>query len=53
VTSLADGFPLARVGAVVICPLNVVPLCAGAVADAVLAPLHQRAPPDTGPPGAA
>lgn len=56
VTYLADWFPwglLAGLGAVVICLLNVVPLFAGAVAGAVLAPLIQRAPPDATPPGAA
>jgi hypothetical protein len=33
----------------VICLLNVVPLLAGAVAGAVLAPLLHRTPPETGP----
>ena len=52
VTYLADWFPwglLAGLGAVVICLLNVVPLLAGAVAGAVLAPLLHQAPPETGP----
>ncbi len=45
VTYLADWFPwglLAGLGAVVICLLNVVPLFAGAVAGAVVAPLFYR-----------
>ena len=52
VTYLADWFPwglLAGLGAVVICLLNVVPLLAGAVAGAVLAPLFHRTRPETGP----
>ncbi|HET9040693.1 MAG TPA: hypothetical protein VFN40_11010 [Gemmatimonadales bacterium] len=56
VTYLADWFPwglLAGLGVVVICLLNVVPLFAGAVAGAVLAPLFHRAPPATGPRGKA
>lgn len=45
VTYLADWFPwglLAGLGVVVICLLNVVPLLAGAVAGAVIAPLFYR-----------
>ena len=45
VSYLADWWPwglLAGLGAVVICLLNVVPLFAGAVAGAVLAPLFRR-----------
>ena len=45
VTYLADWFPwgmLAGLGAVVICLVNVVPLFAGAVAGAVVAPLFVR-----------
>ena len=45
VTYLADWYPwglLAGLGAVVICLLNVVPLFAGAVAGAVVAPLFVR-----------
>lgn len=52
VTYLADWWPwglLAGLGAVVVCLVNVVPLLAGAVAGAVLAPLFHPAPPRTGP----
>jgi len=56
VSYLADVWPwglLAGLGAVVICLLNVVPLFAGAVAGAVLAPLFRRGGAATGGDGMA